>query len=261
MKNSIQEPKVFYFSKERLIFKKNKSFLIHIPVKNSNYKYAENFTFHKLKPCISIFNYEDFDFGNLLKSILFMKALKPYCIFLILINRNTITPDLEELSTISNLFLVTTNQVTKTEAFINKLFRKHKDKVCFLFFLLDIVNRINNPLEFKNLKCEYSKSSNDYFNKLCKRYFNLSLTQIKDAIITDKILNYLKFSMKNATEIANELGFQNVSNLTHFFKRKTDISPFQYRKFYYNKASKIKYRLQYNINNEKDCLTLESNQS
>lgn len=260
MKNSAQEPKVFYFSKERLIFKKNKSFLIHISVKNCKYKYNECFPFHKFKPCISIFNYDDFDYGSLFKSILFMKALNPYCILLILINRNTMTPDLERLTCISNLFLITNNQTSKIEISIIKLFRKYLDEIRFLFFLLEIINYINNPVDFRNLKCDFFKSTNNHFSKLCKKYFNLSISQIKDEIILDKILNFLKFSMKNASEIASELGFRDVSYLTHFFKRKTDISPFQYRKFYYNKVSKIKYSLQYNIDNERNYLTRESNQ-
>ena len=164
MKNSTQGPKVFYFSKERLIFKKNKSFLIHIPVDNCNYKYQESFTFHKSKPCISIFNYEDFDYGNLLKSILFMKALNPHCIFLILINSNTITPDLEGLTTISNLFLITNDQAPRIETIINNLFRKHREEISFLFFILKIITRINNPVDFRNLKCDFSISSNNHFN-------------------------------------------------------------------------------------------------
>lgn len=77
----------------------------------------------------------------------------------------------------------------------------------------------------QNLGVSYS-----WFRKMFKLYTNTSPAQYQANLIVIKAKELLDITELNITEISYQLGFENVSQFSTFFRRKTGIPPLQYRK-------------------------------
>ena len=56
------------------------------------------------------------------------------------------------------------------------------------------------------------------------------LERCLDSMITEKAKELLDITKLNITDISYQLGFENVSQFSTFFRRKTGVPPLQYRK-------------------------------
>ncbi len=77
----------------------------------------------------------------------------------------------------------------------------------------------------QNLGVGYS-----WFRKMFKLYTNTSPAQYQANLIIIKAKELLDITELNITEISYQLGFENVSQFSTFFRRKTGIPPLLYRK-------------------------------
>ncbi|WBV61247.1 helix-turn-helix transcriptional regulator [Chryseobacterium camelliae] len=69
----------------------------------------------------------------------------------------------------------------------------------------------------------------NYLNILCKRNLNITASDLIHQRIMQEAKNQLRFSEKSVKEITADLGFQNVSGFSAFFKKKSSFSPTEYR--------------------------------
>lgn len=77
----------------------------------------------------------------------------------------------------------------------------------------------------RNLGVGYS-----WFRKMFKLYTNISPAQYQANLIIIKAKELLDITELNITDISYQLGFENVSQFSTFFRRKTGVPPLQYRK-------------------------------
>lgn len=84
----------------------------------------------------------------------------------------------------------------------------------------------------KKLGVSYS-----WFRKMFKLYTNASPAQYQANLIIIKAKELLDITEQNITDISYQLGFENVSQFSTFFRKKTGVPPLQYRKEgqYFNK--------------------------
>ena len=76
-----------------------------------------------------------------------------------------------------------------------------------------------------------------YFCRFFKKVIGRSPMEYVNEYRIKKAIHYLKESDLTVTEICLECGFNNMGNFQRLFKRKTGITPLQYRKLYLSKKS------------------------
>ncbi|KJD32661.1 AraC family transcriptional regulator [Tamlana sedimentorum] len=85
----------------------------------------------------------------------------------------------------------------------------------------------------KNSVNYYAKKLNtspQNLNAVCKKAFEKSASDIIAEFITKEIKRQLVYTSKNVSDIAFDLGFNDTSNFTKFFKRHTNLTPLQFKK-------------------------------
>jgi AraC family transcriptional regulator of arabinose operon len=100
-----------------------------------------------------------------------------------------------------------------------------------------IVNKIISYLEMNYKSCILSheiekllKMNYNYVSTVFKKKIGMSISNYHAQIRTNKAIQLLKDSSLNISEICYELGFENPSYFSRFFKKTTGITPSDYMK-------------------------------
>ena len=111
---------------------------------------------------------------------------------------------------------------------------EQKETVAFQFKMLLLEN-----IPKKQRVEDYTrilKITRPHLNKICKKYFKVTPSQLIKSFIIKIIKKEILYSNKNLTEIAFEMNFSDLANFTRFFSKHTGISPSKYKEtFFKNK--------------------------
>ncbi|NML23531.1 AraC family transcriptional regulator [Pseudoflavitalea sp. G-6-1-2] len=66
-------------------------------------------------------------------------------------------------------------------------------------------------------------------NTLCRKHLNITATDMIHQKIMQEAKAQLRYSDKSVKEITFDLGFENISGFSTFFKKKSGFSPSEYR--------------------------------
>lgn len=91
-----------------------------------------------------------------------------------------------------------------------------------------IASSYNKPLPLANI-CDQIGYSKNYVTHLYKQHFGQTPKQYHEQLRIDKAISYLNMPDINVTETALTLGFETIHDFSRFFKRKTGVSPSEYR--------------------------------
>lgn len=91
-----------------------------------------------------------------------------------------------------------------------------------------IESSYNKPFSLTNILNQIGYSKN-YFTHLYKQHFGQTPKAYHEQLRIDKSISYLSMPDINVTEIAATLGFETIHDFSRFFKRKTGLSPSDYR--------------------------------
>ncbi|MBO9592244.1 MAG: AraC family transcriptional regulator [Niabella sp.] len=98
--------------------------------------------------------------------------------------------------------------------------------------IVDFLDLINQHYLSQKMPGWYANQlcvTTTYLNVLCKKYLNAKATDMIHQRVLKEAKSSLKFSEKAIKEIAYDLGFENLSGFSAFFKKKTGFSPREYR--------------------------------
>ena len=91
-----------------------------------------------------------------------------------------------------------------------------------------IESNYNKPISFTSI-CEQIGYSKNYFTHIYKERFGQTPKQYYEEIKLNKAISYLSNANISVTEIAYTLGFDTIHDFSRFFKRKTGVSPSDWR--------------------------------
>lgn len=117
--------------------------------------------------------------------------------------------------------------------FLAKASSREDDAVDYEKDSFELVNKIiesnyNKPLRLSQVCAQIGYSKN-YFTHIYKAKFGCTPKQYHEEIRIDKAISYLSIKSITVTEIAYTLGFETIHDFSRFFKRKTGLSPSEYR--------------------------------
>ncbi len=150
--------------------------------------------------------------------------------------QNEISRDMDRLSKrliVSNIEIVLDHclrfyerQFVARESMNHDLLNKFEDLLT-AYFESDRVDRMGLPTVryFANELC----LSSNYFGDLMKKETGRSPQEHIHSRLLDEVKNRLHDPTKSIARVAEELGFQYPQHLTVFFKKKTGMTPYQYR--------------------------------
>ncbi|MCO4820861.1 MAG: helix-turn-helix domain-containing protein [Flavobacteriaceae bacterium] len=109
-------------------------------------------------------------------------------------------------------------------------FQKEKSKAMFQRFYTMIEKETPLPSRNAHYYASHFGITFKALNAFCKSMSNYTVKAFIDMIIVTRAKRALTINNQNISEIAFDLSFEEVGNFSKFFKKKTGITPNQYRK-------------------------------
>ncbi len=164
-------------------------------------------------PVVSINNTQDFDLFNALSEALHNEFYKKKQ------NKELLKAYLAALLTKIDSEIISTD----TSAIQNDDYQLFKQFIELLDVHIQTSRNVNFYSEMLDL-------SFDRLNNASRKVTGLSLKRYIDTFIVNRAKRFLFSSDKNISEIAYSFGFKEVGNFSKYFKKKTGLSPLQFRK-------------------------------
>ncbi|HEX7757628.1 MAG TPA: helix-turn-helix domain-containing protein [Niabella sp.] len=93
----------------------------------------------------------------------------------------------------------------------------------------ELINRHYKKQKRPNWYADQLAVTPYYLNKLCRLHLNITATDMIHQKIMQEAKQQLRFSDKSVKEITFDLGFDELSNFSSFFKKKSGFRPTEYR--------------------------------